>query len=158
MSIGSVGGERQLTNVAAGTAGTDAVNVDQLGAAISAEAAARQQFDLQLSQRLAIQETATTNLTLGLSAEMNSRIAADNALSQRIDGLTTRLDQIDTRIAVLDDRISSSTAVASALSGNAFLPDMRFNLTANVALNAGVASGFNRRGKTAARAGVTIGW
>jgi len=28
----------------------------------------------------------------------------------------------------------------------------------NVALNAGVASGFNRRGKTAARAGVTIGW
>ena len=65
------------------------------------------------------------------------------------------------------------------MSGNAFLPDMKFNLTANVAtydgahagalqmgalvsrhvaVNAGVATGFNRGGKTAARAGVTLGW
>jgi hypothetical protein len=56
---------------------------------------------------------------------------------------------------------------------------MKFNLTANVAtydgahagamqlgilispsvaLNAGVATGFNKGGKTAARAGFTIGW
>jgi autotransporter adhesin len=33
VSVGSVGNERQITNVAAGTAGTDAVNVDQLHAA-----------------------------------------------------------------------------------------------------------------------------
>src|SRR5690606_19459896 len=111
VSIGAVGAERQLVNVAAGTRGTDAVNVDQLGAAISSETAARQQFDLQLSQRLAVQEVATRDLTLGLASEMSARLAADNALSARIDGLATRLDQIDTQIGILDDRIASSTAV-----------------------------------------------
>jgi len=35
VSVGKKGGERQITNVAAGTAGTDAVNVDQLNAAIA---------------------------------------------------------------------------------------------------------------------------
>lgn len=193
VSVGAAGAERRIVNVAAGTAATDAVNKGQLdsevaarqtmgvelGAAISAETAARQQANLQISQRLAVQEASVTALTTGLSNEMSARIAADNALSQRIDAVSTRLDQIDSQIAILDDRISSSTAVASALSGNAFLPDMKFNLTANVAtydgaqagsiqmgvllsphvaLNAGVASGFNRRGKTAARAGVTIGF
>ena len=193
VSVGAAGAERRVTNVAAGTGATDAVNKGQLdtetvarqamgvelGAAIGTETAARVQANLQMSQRLAVQETTTADLTVGLANEMSARLAADNALSARVDGLATRLDQIDTQIAVLDDRISSSTAVASALSGNAFLPDMKFNLTANVAtydgahagaiqmgvlmsphvaLNAGVASGFNRRGKTAARAGVTIGF
>jgi hypothetical protein len=175
VSVGAAGAERRIVNVAAGTAATDAVNKGQL----DAEAAARQQFNLQMSQRLAVQETATTNLTLGLANEMSARLAADNALSQRIDAVATRMDQLESQMSVLDDRIASSTAVASALSGNAFLPDMKFNLTANVAtydgahagalqmgvlvspnlaLNAGVASGLNRRGKTAARAGVTIGF
>jgi hypothetical protein len=36
VSVGKQGGERQITNVAAGSAGTDAVNVDQLNAAIAA--------------------------------------------------------------------------------------------------------------------------
>jgi autotransporter adhesin len=35
VSVGTVGGERQITNVAAGTQGTDAVNLDQLNAAAS---------------------------------------------------------------------------------------------------------------------------
>ena len=66
-----------------------------------------------------------------------------------------------------------------AMGGTTFLPDMKFNLSANmatydgahagslsfgalvspnVAVNAGVASGFNKRGKTGGRVGVTIGW
>jgi len=165
----------RVTGLGAGVAPGDAVNKAQL----DAEAAVRQQVDLQISQRQAVQEVSTTNLTISLANEMSSRLAADNALAQRIDAVSTRLDQVEARMSVLDDRISSSTAVASALSGNAFLPDMKFNLTANVAtydgahagsvqmgvllnphvaLNAGVASGFNRRGKTAARAGMTIGF
>jgi hypothetical protein len=68
---------------------------------------------------------------------------------------------------------------AVAMSGNAFLPNTRFNLTANVstydgahagsfqvgamvsdnvAVNAGMATGFNKGGKTAGRVGVTFGW
>lgn len=38
VSVGSVGAERQVTNVAAGTQGTDAVNVNQLNAAITQQA------------------------------------------------------------------------------------------------------------------------
>ncbi|MBJ7501814.1 MAG: YadA C-terminal domain-containing protein [Sphingopyxis sp.] len=165
----------RITGLGAAVAPGDAVNKAQL----DAEAAVRQQVDLQISQRLAVQEASTTNLTTSLANEMSSRLAADNALAQRIDTVSTRLDQLESRMTILDDRISSSAAVASALSGNAFLPDMRFNLTANVAtydgahagsiqmgvllnphvaLNAGVASGFNRRGKTAARAGMTVGF
>ena len=65
------------------------------------------------------------------------------------------------------------------MGGAAFLPGMKFNLTANVAtydgaqagsfqlggmisdnvaVNAGVATSFSSGGKTAARVGVTIGW
>jgi len=75
--------------------------------------------------------------------------------------------------------VASSTAIAVAMGGATFLPGMKFNLTANVAtydgahagslqigalvsdhvaVNAGVATGFNRRGKTAGRVGVTFGW
>ena len=66
-----------------------------------------------------------------------------------------------------------------ALSGAMFLPGKSFNLTANmgayrgavagalqfgalvseaVAVNAGVAHGFNKGGKTALRAGFSFGW
>jgi len=65
------------------------------------------------------------------------------------------------------------------MSGSTFLPGVHFNLTANVAtyngaqagsiqvgylvsphvaFNAGVATGFNKGGKTAGRVGVTFGW
>lgn len=80
---------------------------------------------------------------------------------------------------LLDKRIDTSTATAVAMGGAVFLPDMHFNLTANVAtyggaqagslqfgalvtrhvaLNAGVATAFNRGGKTTARVGMTVGW
>ena len=44
ISVGSVGFERQITNVAAGTAGTDAVNKDQLDALASSSATASHLF------------------------------------------------------------------------------------------------------------------
>ena len=69
--------------------------------------------------------------------------------------------------------------MAIALSGNAFIPGKTFNLTGNVgpyrgavagsmqvgvmvspnaAFNAGIATGFNKKGKVGARAGFTFGW
>ena len=95
-----------------------------------------------------------------------------NQLSGRVDAIDTRLDRFDNRLA-------SSTAVAVAMGGATFLPDMKFNLTANmgtydgahagaiqlgalvsrhVAVNAGVATGFNKNGKSAGRVGLTVGW
>lgn len=175
VSVGAAGSERRVTNVAAGTGATDAVNRGQLDNL----AALRQAAELQLSQRIAVQETFSTNMAAAFASEQAARIAADNALSARLDTMGTRLGAVEQRLDILDDRIASSTAIATAMSGNAFLPDMRFNLTANmatydgahagslqvgalvsehVAVNAGVATGFNRDGKTAARAGVTFGF
>lgn len=111
--------------------------------------------------------------------QLQAMSAQNAATISRLDVLEGSLAMIDSRLSVLDNRISSSAAIATAMSGNAFLPDMKFNLTANVAtydgahagsiqigalvsrhvaINAGVASGFNRGGKTAARAGLTFGW
>lgn len=101
------------------------------------------------------------------------------SLSNDVAALGARLGALEQNVVLLDERIASSTAVAVAMSGASFLPDQRFNLTANlgtydgahagsfqigalvnehVALNAGIATGFNKQGKTAGRVGVTLGW
>lgn len=146
---------------------------------IADEATIRAGADARLSQRVDASEKIDNALAQGLASESAARIASDTALSARMDSIGTRLDQVDSRLSRLDRKVSSSTAVAVALGGGTFLPDLRFNLTANVAtydgaqaaaiqfgamvgpkmaVNAGVASGFNKGGKTAARAGFTIGW
>ncbi|MEM6477313.1 MAG: YadA-like family protein, partial [Pseudomonadota bacterium] len=86
---------------------------------------------------------------------------------------------VEGQLAIMNEEIASSTAVAVAMGGTTFLPDQNFSLSANigtydgahagsfsigalvsenVAVNAGVATGFNRNGKTAGRVGVTIGF
>lgn len=151
----------------------------QIVAALGDEAIVRAEADSALAQGIAA-NTATLQNVVGLNAaETAARMAADSALAQSIDTLGSRVDMLEGRLDRFEDRIASSAAVATAMSGNAFLPDMTFNLTANVAtydgaqagsiqmgtllsphvaLNAGVATGFNKGGKTAGRVGMTIGW
>ena len=107
---------------------------------------------------------------------MNAKAAI---LRKSVSDITTRVDTIERRVDRLDRKLASSTAVAVAMSGNTFLPNTSFNLTANVAtydgaqagalqvgamvsdnlaVNAGVASGFNKGGKAAGRVGFTVGW
>jgi hypothetical protein len=187
----------RINNLVAGIAPADAVNVQQMTAAVASEASARtnsdtalanavdneaatrRNADFGLSQRIDVREAVDNTLAANLASETASRLASDNALSGRLDAMSGRLDQIDSRLDRLDARIASSTAIAVAMSGNAFLPGTRFNLTSNVAtydgaqagsiqlgvmvaanlaVNAAVASGFNKHGKTAARAGFTVGW
>ncbi|WP_225011247.1 hypothetical protein [Novosphingobium percolationis] len=122
---------------------------------------------------LAAGEEAGDAVNLGqLQNEASARIAGDLALKTRLDGLQSRVDKLDAKIA-------SSTAVAVAMGGATFLPGMKFNLSGNiatydgahagslqfgallskhVAVNGGVATGFNRGGKTAGRVGFTFGW
>jgi autotransporter adhesin len=150
VSVGSAGNERRVSNVAAGVNANDAVNVDQLTAA-----------------------------TTGITADITALEAADAGFDTRLDALEAVASGLDDRIDRIDDRASAGTAAAVALSGAMFLPGKTFNLTGNVgsyrgahaaalqfgalvsdhvALNAGVAHGFNKGGKTALRAGFTIGW
>mgnify|MGYP001351573247 CR=1 FL=1 len=165
----------KITGLAAGTAATDAVNKGQL----DAEATTRQNVDLELTQRIATEENARAALAGALNSETNARLAADLGLQNQIGALGNRVGNLEAHVAELDDRVASSTAIAVAMGGATFLPGMKFNLTANVAtydgahagslqvgalvsdhvaVNAGVATGFNRRGKTAGRVGVTFGW
>lgn len=145
----NVGG-RTIGGVAAGVAATDAVNVSQLTAA-----------------------------TGGITTNITALQAADAGFDTRIDTLEAVALSFDEDLDRIDDRASAGTAAAVALSGAMFLPGKSFNLTGNVgsyrgahaaalqfgalvseniAVNAGVAHGFNKGGKTALRAGLTIGW
>jgi len=128
----------------------------------------------QATQITDIQTVNTTQAT-----QITALQAADAALDTRVDTLELIATDLDERIGKVDDRASAGTAAAVALSGAMFLPGKTFNLTGNVgsyrgahaaalqfgalvsdnvAVNAGVAHGFNKGGKTALRAGFTIGW
>lgn len=190
----------KITGLAAGTRAGDAVNVAQLSAEeqerrladfalsrdIATETFQRTRADAALQQRILRETEARQELAADLQSESNARAAADLALSNRItglgnrvDALTTRVDTIEKRVDRIDRKLASSTAVAVAMSGNTFLPNTSFNLTANVAtydgaqagafqvgamvsdhvaVNAGVASAFNKGGKPAGRVGFTVGW
>ncbi|MHA6316462.1 hypothetical protein ACXYN8_02235 [Altererythrobacter sp. CAU 1778] len=173
--------DADATLAAAITSETDArIAADaQIVTVLDQEIQTRTAADLALSQRIDSNTASIQGFAAADAAETSARIAADAALGQRIDGLDDRLATLESRIDRFDDRIASSAAVATAMSGNAFLPDMNFNLTANVAtydgaqagsmqlgalvskhvaINAGIASGFNKGGKTAGRVGVTVGW
>jgi autotransporter adhesin len=150
VSVGFVGGERRVVNVAAGTGATDAVNLNQLSA-----------------------------VQASVTAETVARTAADLVIGDAVTGLGARVDSLTGRVEGLQDYAAASTAVAVAMGGVTFLPDMHFNLSANVAtydgahagsiqigalvsphvaLNAGIATGFNKKGQTAARVGFAVGW
>jgi hypothetical protein len=124
---------------------------------------------------IATNTTDIADLQTGL-ADTN---AALGALDGRVDALEAITANLDERFDDVADRADAGTAVAVALSGAMFLPGKTFNLTGNVgayrgavagamqigalvsesvALNAGVAHGFNKHGKTAVRAGFTFGW
>ncbi len=118
-------------------------------------------------------------LTTRIAAEENARAAADLALGTRVTGVEGRVGALETRVSLLEDYTASSTAIAVALGGATFLPDSKFNISTNfgfydgasagalqlnalvsenVAVSAGVATGFNKGGQTAGRVGLTFGW
>ena len=105
LSIGSAGNERQLTNLAAGTADTDAVNVAQLNT---------------------VDGRVTTNATAITAA--NARIDGTNAdvtaLGGRVDGnvtaitaANTRIDTTNTSVIDLTDRVDIAETGLTTLGG-----------------------------------------
>ena len=90
MSVGTVGGERRIVNVSAGTAATDAVNFSQLTATNSAVTAIQAVNTTQTSQIGALQ-------------------AADAAFTSRLDDLS-----FDVRRTGRDARAGTSAALAAA--------------------------------------------
>ena len=129
------------------------------------------------SHAIAIGAASVQILDNAASIAANSAMLGDHETRlQTLEGLAFNLDNTLDRF---DDEIDGSTAVAIAMSGNAFLPGKRFNMTGNVgtyngawagalqigalvkeniAINAGIATGLNKRGKTGARVGFSFGW
>ena len=143
VSVGSSGNERRITNVANGVNASDAATFGQVQAAHAA-----------VSQ---------------LGAQHDNRLDALESIALNV--------QVDLR--QLDKKLAGSTATAIAMGGATFLPGKRINISGNVAtydgavagafqigalvnenvaLNAGVATNFNKRGKVGARAGFTLGF
>lgn len=151
VSVGNtVGLQRRITNVANGVNANDVATFGQMQAADAA-----------------LQTLITDNQS------------AIGLLDDRVTSLEAFAFNLEDSLSDINREIDGSTAVAVALSGGTFLPNKRFNITANVggydgawagaiqanalisdnvALNAGVATGFNRGGQTAVRGGVSFGW
>lgn len=97
VSVGSVGNERRITNVAAGTALTDAANVGQVGmvqTALTAEASSRVAGDAQLQSNISI--------------EAASRSGADEALMEAGLGMSWTSDK---------GKVGISAATAAGIRG-----------------------------------------
>lgn len=113
---------------------------------------------------------------LGALADHDTRIVSLEALTSEH---TRQIADLNGRVDRLDEKVASSTATAIAMGGGAFLPDMKFNLSANVAtydgaqaiaaslgyrvsdnfaVTASVGGGLNKGGKVGGRVGFIFGW
>ena len=161
---------------------TDVTALETLTAAHSTQITTLETTTATHTTQITALETTTATHTTQIAAhtaQISALEATDAAFESRLDALDAVALDLDERIDVIDDRASAGTAAAVALSGAMFLPGKSFNLTGNVgayrgavagalqlgalvndgfAVNAGVAHGFNKGGKTAVRAGFTIGW
>jgi hypothetical protein len=167
-------------NVAQLNAATSGIATDITALETTSATHTTQITNLQTSdtaQNTAITNIETVNTTQATQITALQATATD--FDSRIDTLELIATDLDERIGKVDDRASAGTAAAVALSGAMFLPGKTFNLTGNVgsyrgahaaalqfgalvsdhvALNAGISHGFNKGGKTALRAGFTLGW
>lgn len=188
VSVGSSGNERRIVNVADGVNATDAASYGQLQAVETQVTSNTTQINinsltlLALAANNAAQQGQIDANTAGVAANA-ALLATHSAMLDDHEARIVALEQMtfdlgDT-LARFDDEIDGSTAVAIAMSGNAFLPGTRFNMTGNIgtyngavagslqvgamvsdraAVNAGIATGFNKKGKVGARVGFTLGW
>jgi len=121
-----------------------------------------------------------TGLTAGVANSDAVNVGQMNtAISTAIAGVNSSISSLSSLVEANRKRSDAGIATAVALSGGTFLPDKKFNLTANigafrdevaiagqlgilvnenVALNAGVATSFHSYGGTAVRGGVTFGF
>lgn len=79
-----------------------------------------------------VTDAADDTLLARVTSEATARVAADTAINNRINGVEGRVGNLEGRVGILENKVDSSTAVAIAMGGATFLPDMDFNLAANV--------------------------
>ncbi|EOF5073395.1 YadA-like family protein [Salmonella enterica] len=145
---------QKITGLAEGTAGTDAVNVNQLNLtdakATDAQTAAKQ-----------AQTWATTAQNAANQAEQNANHYTDNKFNQLSNSSNERFSQLDKKVNALSKRVDRGLASSAALSG-LFQPYGvgKFNLSAGVGGYGGesaiaVGTGYRFNENVAAKAGIS---
>ena len=125
VSVGSVGSERRVTNVAAGTAATDAANVQQVQAG-DAQAVA--------SANAYTDTTATQTLT-------RANAYTDSRLQSLSDEFSDLRDEIGLRLGKQDERIDRQGAMSAAMMNMAINAANSRSPRGRVAVGAGWQNG-----------------
>jgi len=103
VSIGSAGNERQLTNLAAGTADTDAVNVAQLNT---------------VDARVTTNATAITAANTRIDGTNTTVTALDGRIATAETGLIDLTDRVDTNETAIDATNTNVTALTGRVGTN----------------------------------------
>ncbi|PPA72511.1 hypothetical protein C4E15_30280, partial [Achromobacter spanius] len=119
VSLGSAGAERKITNLAAGSAATDAVNVGQLTGVSNAATAGLNTLGTSVASNLgggsAFDPTTGTVTTPSYGVQGNTY----SNLGGAIGGLDSAVTGLDSAVAGLDSAVSGlDSAVAGLSSGN----------------------------------------
>ena len=121
VSVGTVGGERQIVNVADGTAATDAATVGQMNSSIAAAVADSVNYDTAARDTLTLagaDGTRVTNVAAG-SVAADSTDAVNGAqlfdTNQDVATNATAIGTLDTRLTNGEARISINEADIAAL-------------------------------------------
>lgn len=173
VSVGAVGSERKIVNVAAGTNGTDAVNFAQLTSVAGSVATALRNSNTALS---------TANAASAAVTAQASSIAAIQVLdvqqSTAISALQASQGATSTQIFTNNRNANGGIAAAMAMGGTIMPADAKFAVSFNLATYRGeqgfsgaatvrvsnhvyISGGFagsTVKGSTGARAGMTLAW
>lgn len=132
VSVGAAGAERKVTNVAAGTNDTDAVNVSQLNdTAATTLDSANTYTDQSVGDTLAAANT-YTDQQISLLGAGGGVASADleqlrTDMNDRFAGVDGRLNGIDEHLRKMDRRIGRQGAMTAALVQSSGMPDVGEN-------------------------------
>jgi autotransporter adhesin len=127
VSVGSAGNERQITNVAAGTADTDAVNVGQMNSAISTTTKGTVRYDTNKDGSIdygsvtlggGTGDTTIHNVAAGTVATDAANVGQVQQAMDWSKGYTDqRFDQLDGEMQRIGHRADAGVAAALAAAG-----------------------------------------
>jgi len=148
VSMGSQGNERQVTNVKAGTADTDAVNVAQMNQASSSATSSANSYTDQQVGNVAKQVAGMQQQMDDQFRNVNKRISGNNAMSTSMMTMAASLGGIETQ-----NRFGAGTGFSNGSKAISVGYQRAISKRANITVGASVTGGDSSVG-----VGVGMGW
>ena len=148
VSVGSQGNERQVTNVKAGTADTDAVNVAQMNQASSSATSSANSYTDQQVGNVAKQVAGMQQQMDDQFRNVNKRISGNNAMSTSMMTMAASLGGIETQ-----NRFGAGTGFSNGAKAISVGYQRAISKRANITVGASVTGGDSSVG-----VGVGMGW